>query len=158
MNEIKSTYSLDIMTSTLCTKAKQVDIIRVVLENTLAIYQWHYQVTNNNQQNRDANSGAHLAVVKVTKLLRAKGENTLANDVEDTLEEDTDTAIFTRRQVLFKAKAHMKERLLDRGMPIDTYTNEFAVLIEEAFIEWCEQYPLAEAPAHFDSDFEPPIY
>ena len=50
----------------------------------------------------------------------------------------------------------MKSRLLLRGMPEWKYNKDYGKNMGEAFIELCEKYPLTEAPAHFDSDFEPP--
>ncbi len=155
---MRSTYSLDLVTNTLCKNDKQVDIIRDALKSALAAYQWHYQITTDHQQYRNAESGATLATNKVVALLKAKGQDTLANEVEEALYNDRDTSTLVRSKVLSQAKKHMKEYLFDCGMEEDEHNNKYAKHMERIFMEWCEAYPLAEAPASFDSDFEPPIY
>lgn len=150
---MKSTYSLDIITNTLCKDNGQVDIIRSVLKDTLAVYQWHYQTATDHQQHRDAKNGADLAVTKVIALLRSKGQDTLADEVAEALQNDDVASTLTKGKVLSQAKEHMKQKLLSSGMKPWKYSKEFTKYMEHAFIEWCEKYPLDEAPAHFDNDF-----
>ena len=150
---MRSTYSLDIIINTLCNNDKQSDIIRQVLSDTLALYQWHYQVTDDHQSNRDATSGADKATAKVLELLKAAGEDTLADEVEVALYRDASADTLTRRQVILLAKKYIKEQLFEVGMSYDIYKDKFSKKMERAFIEWCEEYPLEEAPASFDSDF-----
>ena len=155
---MRSTYSLDIVTKTLCNNDNQVDIIRDALKSALTHYQWHYQSSNDHQEYKNAKNGATLAKSKVVALLRAKGQDTLADEVIEALYNDATTSTLTTNKVLSQAKEHMKKYLFGCGMTPSIHKNKFAKYMEYAFIEWCETYPLNEAPASFDSDFEPPIY
>lgn len=155
---MKSTYSLDIITDTLCKDDEQVNIIREILKDTLAIYQWHYQAATDHQEYKNARNGADLAVKKVIALLKAKGQDTLAGEVAEALQNDDTASTLTKSKVLSQAKEHMKQKLFDHGMKQDKYSKKYAKYMEYSFTEWCEKYPLDEAPAHFDDSFEPTLY
>ncbi len=155
---MRSTYSLDLVTNALCEKDVQVDCVRAALKSALAVYQWHYQINNDHQEYVNAESGATLATNKVVALLKAKGQDTLADEVAEALYNDAKTSTLTRSRVLSQANRHMKEYLFSCGMTPSIHKNKYAKHMKRIFIEWCELYPLDEAPASFDSDFEPPIY
>ncbi len=155
---MKSTYTLDIITDTLCKDDNQADSIRSILKTALDMYQWEYQVSTDNQVYRSAKNGASLAVTKVVELLKAKGQNTLADEVEYALYNDDATSTLTRRKVLSQINKYMKKQLIEGGISFSKYKNEFSVQMETAFHEWCAEYPLEKAPEHFDRDFEPSIY
>ncbi len=183
------------ITKTICKDDKEIDFIKSVLEETLSMYQWHYQ-TASDKPKRDVKDSAERAAKKTIKLLRDVGQNTLAEEVENVLVDDS---ILTKSIILSSAKKEMKDKILfaykvekklrefetaydkvkissdvfeERKQKIDeffkvfpnygitesTYKNNYASLLAEAFKEWCEKYPLDEAPAHFDQDFEPPFY
>ncbi len=153
----RSTDTLAHVTTNICKNDKQVDIVRTVLEKTLSLYQWHYQTATDNQQYRNAKSGASKSVAETIELLRNSGQDALADEVEVALHNNDATSTLTRKKVLSQAKKHMKELLLDSGLPVGEYNKYYAKHLEKAFIEWCEIYPLDEAPEHFDNSFEPPF-
>ncbi len=104
----RSTYSLNIIIDTICKDDKEVDFIKSVLEETLSIYQWHYQ-TASNKPKRDVGASAERAVERTIKLLRDIGQNTLAEEVENVLVDDS---ILTKSIILSSAKKEMKDKIL----------------------------------------------
>ncbi len=152
--EDKSTDELEYLTTVFCSSDESVDAVRCVLEGTLDRYQWHYQIASERDyRNIDKSSTAAIGIV--VELLQNAGQNSLADDVADALYNDRDTSTLTKDKVLFQVKNHMKKLLLERGMTFSVYKNNFAKQMEKTFIEWCDTYPLDEAPAHFDNEFEP---
>lgn len=149
---MKSTYSLKIITETICKDDAQIDIVIKTLEDALAVHQWYYQNASKYQQQKNAKNGAKLAVAKTIELLKAIGQNSLAEEVERVLPDDR---MLTKIRVISNAKKAMKEIMLNKGISESTYNNKFAVLMEEAFKEQCSQYPLKEPPTWFDNNFEP---
>lgn len=153
----RTTDELEYLTETLCDADHRVDIVRSVLESALSIYQWHYQ-TASGKVYRDVKDASAKAIDKVIILLKNAGQNSLADDVADALYNDSDTSVLTKSKVISQVKVHMKILLLERKMSLSNYENNFAEQMKKTFIEWCDTYPLDEAPAHFDQDFEPPNY
>ena len=192
MKKEKSTYSLDSIVDTVCKDDKEADFIRRILAETLSIYQWHYQTASDKPQ-RDVENSAVIAVKKTIKLLQDIGQNTLAEEVESVL---VDNSILRKGTILSNAKNHMKDKILIRdklekklleietaydkgkiskdafkekkqkiekyfniypnyGITASTYKNNYAMMLSEAFIEWCKKYPLKKAPDHLDFDFDP---
>lgn len=149
------TYSLDIILNTVCKNDKQREIVTRIFKDTIAIYQWYYQQAEPNRQHRDVKSGIDLATTAIVEHLRSIGQHTLADDVEKAI---CDDSILTRSKVVTQAKEYMKAKLLEAGMPEWKYTKHYAKFLEFAFIEWSEENQLTEPPAHFDDDFEPPIF
>ncbi len=152
--EDKSTDELEYLTTVFCSSDESVDAVRNVLESVFERYQWYYQsASERDYKNIDKSSTS--AINTVVELLKAAGQNSLADNVADALYNDRDTSTLTKDKVLFQVKNHMKKLLLERGMTFSVYKNNFAKQMEKTFIEWCETYPLDEAPVHFDNEFEP---
>ena len=163
--KVKTTYSLDIITDTICKNDIQIDMIRNILKNTLECYQWYYQTATDHQEYVNAANNSKIAVPKTTKLLRDSGQYTLADEVEEVLYNDPSTSILTKSKVLSQAKKFMKEAILgEKSMEkeykrrLGKYNKKYSKLLGLAFKEWCEAYPLDSAPEHFDSNWEPPMY
>ncbi len=150
--ENKSTPTLD-----LYSKADKLDIIKEALEDALSFYQWHYQIASDKAY-RDVESSSAKAIDKVIKLLKNAGQNSLADDVVDALYNDRDTSTLTKDKVLSQAKKDMKIMMAKKGISKNDYSDLYNEITEKSFLEWCELYPLDEAPAHFDYNWEPPIY
>ncbi len=153
----RSTDELAYLTNAFCSSDESVDAIRSVLESALGVYQWHYQVASDKQYDSTQKSSARVIAATI-ELLKNAGQDSLADEVADALYNDIDTSTLTKAKVLSQVKKHMKKLLLKRGMPEYIYNNNFARQMESTFIEWCDTYPLDEAPAHYNKDFEPPIY
>lgn len=155
----KSTYSLDQLRNTVCKSPKDVEAVESALQGALELFQWAYQNTNNHQQYRNASSGASKAIKKVVALLRVTGDDTLADSVEYKLSEYAEDSILIRSKVLSSAKNWMIEEFIKISQKSkSTYKNRYSTLMEEAFKELCDTYPLESAPDHFDSDFDPYSY
>jgi len=152
---MRSTYSLDIVTKTICNDDNQVDIIRGALENALALYQWEYQKSTNRAK-RDMTKELTDALKVVKSNLEFLGQRTLIEELEEVFTESD--AGLRDSNILTLVNRHMKQYLFNCGMTPSIHKNKFAKYMERIFMEWCEAYPLDEAPASFDSDFEPPIY
>lgn len=155
----KSTYSLEILRKTVCQNEDEIVAVEYALNTVLELNQWAYQNTDDHQQYRDAKNAAIKARDKVVKLLRLKGDNTLANQVADALAEYPKDSTITRGKVLSNAKKVMKEECLIRSeITIGRYNKDFSEYMELAFIELCQEYPLENAPDYFDSGFDPYSY
>ncbi len=139
-----------------CRDDKEVDLVRRVLKETLCVYQWHYQ-TAKNKVYRDVENPSAKAIQRVLELLRDKGQNTLAEEMEDALYNDANSSVLVKSKVISQVTKYMKTLLLYNGMSTSRYKNDFARLMARAFIDHCKQYPLDKAPEHFDSNFEPMI-
>ena len=79
----------------------------------------------------------------------------MADNVKDALHNDKETSVYTKNKVFSQAKKHMKNRFLSVGMSSSTYEKGLVYSMDYLFKEWCEEFPLEKAPAHFDDDFYP---
>jgi len=55
-----------------------------------------------------------------------------------------------------KFKSNLK-LLPDHGITKSVFNNEFAKILGDAFVEWCEEHHLNEAPDHYNFGFEPSL-
>ena len=131
------------------------DIIINILDETLQRYQWHYQDAIDGKQYRDVRDSNQLHIDATIQLLKNGGQYTLADDIKEALFNDDKTSTFTKDKVLSQAKKHMKEQFVTAGIVASTYNKDLAYPMEFIFKEWCEKFPLDEAPAHYDKDFDP---
>ena len=150
---MKSTDTFEHLTVNICKDDREVDIITKALKSTLAMHQWNYQNASTATK-RNARTSADRAVIKTIALLKSIGQNTMADEVEYVLLHHTLTS---KVAILSAAKEVLKEECLNHGITESKYKNQFAVLLEKAFVEQCDLHPLKEAPEWFDSSFEPMI-
>ena len=169
---MRITDELEHITANICRDDTEVKIVTSALKETLSIYQWEYQQSSDRAK-RDITNELNRCLCVVKKQLKFLGQEKLIDDLEYVFEHSD--AGSRKSNILTEAKRHMKDYCLNAaqstkdpdtgnlifkkvGIPSGRYKNEFAKSMETAFIEWCEQFPLNEPPAHLDIDFEPPIY
>ncbi len=163
----RTTDELEHLISNICKNEIEIEIIRKALNNALQIYQWEYQNTSTRKKvtlTKELNDA--LTVVK--KNLAILGQDTLLENLDDVFGKNIETS--TKSNILSIAKQDMQQYCLTtmKSFPNNRcesiaisksrYENEFGKLMGKAFVEWCETFPLDEAPVHFDMYFEPPIY
>ena len=155
----QTTDTLSHILDTLCKNEEDQTAINKSFHEALQKYQWHYQNSTDKQQDRNANRSASKAIQKVITLLKNVGQYTLANDIIDALGEPyNDFSTYTKRNVISVVVKDLKESVQRYKISNSRYKNIFATPLKEAFIEWCEKYPLKKAPEHFDFDFDPYSY
>jgi len=147
---MKSTYTLDIITETICKDDKEVDAVHDALRLALHECQWQYQNASS-RQFRDVSKSTSNAINITVKHLMDCGFDQLAEDIVTALEDDGDTLI--QSKFLTSAKQVMKKHL-SKHMKGDRYSRNFATLMASAFTEQCEEYPLPYAPVHIEGDFQ----
>ncbi len=152
-----TTKILEKINKDICWSDKERAIVNDTLKNTLDIYQWYYQNASNKQY-RDVEYATKRAIATVVNLLEKRGDNSLAKTIKDTLYNDRKNSLLTKSKILTLAKNNIKQELSSKGISLSRFKNKFSKNMGDAFLEWCEVYPLTEAPDHFDSDWEPPTY
>ncbi len=150
----QTTDELEHITSNLCRGDAEIEAVTNALKEALAIYQWEYQkVTDRAKVNIEKQLNDALEVVK--EHLEFLGQYTLIGDLEEVF--DQPDVGLAKTNILTLIKRHMKAYCVNNGIPSKRYNNEFAKNMTTAFIEWCEVYPLDEAPEHLDLGFEPTL-
>ncbi len=159
----------------ICRNDQEYKILRAALMEALVLYQWKYQEATDRDK-RNIGNELNSALDIVTTHLQALGQYTICEDLISVFE-DTES-IYNKKNIMMAVGKHMKQCSIDKmksikittmfygevslrvpiGIKENRYNNIFSVSMKDAFVEWCEEYPLDEAPSHFDNDFEPPIY
>jgi hypothetical protein len=148
----RSTDTLD-----LYRHAEKIDIVKEILQETLSLYQWHYQEASGKQY-RNVSKSSKRVIKKVVSLLRGEGQNSLAKEVEDALVDMPEYSTLTKNKVMSQVKKYMKAKMIVHKISKQDYYDLYREIAEKSFVEWCEKYPLEKAPEYYDNDWEPPIY
>ena len=149
----KTTDTLENTINTFCKKDGHAEFLCSVLDETLQLYQWHYQASEEVKEYRNVRNRYTVHIKTTIQLLKDIGQHTLADNVKDALYNDKESSVYTKNKVLSQVKKHMKSRFLSVNIPSSTYDKGLVYSMEYLFKEWCEKFPLEEAPAHFDEDF-----
>ncbi len=173
MNKNQDTLELKYIHE-ICKNDQEYKILRSALMETLVLYQWKYQNASERYKCNISNElDAALKIVKTH--LKTLGQYTLCDDLTDVFE-DTESK-YNKKNIVMTAGKYMQKYSINKINPImimptsygrvylrapvgideTRYKNIFSASMKKAFVEWCEEYPLAEAPTHFDDAFEPPM-
>ena len=152
-----TTKKLEMINKDICRNDEERAIVNDSLKSALDTYQWYYQNASIKQY-RDVENTTNKAIDTVVDLLKKRGDNSLAKNVKDALHNDRKSSLLTKSKILTLAKKHIRQELLIKGISISRFKDKFSKNMGDAFLEWCDIYSLTEAPDHFDSDWEPPIY
>lgn len=150
-----STYSLDIVTTTICRDDAEIKAVLQALKIALWKYQWHYQQASE-RQNRDVKSAFERSAEIVIEHLRAHGQDVDADNLESAVDMCIDKDILIKSKVFTQVKRIMKEEALKcNTIGARRWNNDLAEMMAQAFLDHCEKYPLDNAPSELDTYFEP---
>ena len=149
---MKSTYSLGIITDTLCRDDAEVQVVHLAFKHVLH-YQWAYQSASS-RQFRDVKESNKRCVEQVLEMLNDQGQGSVSEQLEHVFYHSMDESTLTKSKVLTKVKQIMKVEVLKCSSITESrYNNDFAQLMKEAFLEYCNEFPLTEAPFEYDTIF-----
>jgi len=149
---VKSEY-LDRLKEDSCNNEKEkILVVERALEWVLIEYQWDYQNGVDDQQQRDYLNGNVKSIEKVCELLIRKGDKSLADTVKESLYENFTIQI--KSKILSDARKSLKSNCVCELISDSTYSNDYAKLMIEAFIDICTNSPIKEAPEYLNFDFD----
>jgi hypothetical protein len=157
--ELKSTYSLDILTCTICKNDAEISAVHYVLWKALSKYQWRYQQASVGTPSEEIQS-IRTNFKKVIKLVENQGHLSVAHQLETILSEIEKDKLATKKAILRKVGRMMQKDLTSYPYNIKParYNQKFSRWLKDAFKEYCENYKLNSPQANIDMNFRPPKF